>query len=225
MGSTLSRESYFRSIKSIRMYQELYEYLILNKQLNVPGFGTFLLERKPAGTDVVHRQISPPVYTISLLQNQGSPTKKFFYWLAERLKIHYHEAIVRFNGFTYELKNQVLTGQTITWDHVGTLSRTISGEIRFDSSLTGYNFDPPVSAARIIREKAIHTVRAIAALRMNSRIIEENAVASGFELLANNEFFVGAPVGIVHAGGLVITAIPRNQNLSRFVLLPPIRGR
>ena len=141
------------------MYQELYEYLILNKQLNVPGFGTFLLERKPAGTDVVHRQISPPVYTISLLQNQGSPTKKFFYWLAERLKIHYHEAIVRFNGFTYELKNQVLTGQTIKWDHVGTLSRTIAGEIRFDSSLTGYNFDPPVSAARIIREKAIHTVR------------------------------------------------------------------
>jgi len=159
MGSTLLVESYFRSTKSIEMYQDLYEYLILNKQLNVPGIGTFLLERKPAGTDVVHRQISPPLYTIVLYQNNGIPTKKFFYWLADRLNIHYHEAIVRFNGFTYELKNQVLAGNKVSWDRLGILSKGMSGEIRFDSSLKEHNFDPPVSAARIIREKAVHTVR------------------------------------------------------------------
>jgi hypothetical protein len=141
------------------MYQHLYEYLILNKQLNVPGIGTFLLERKPAGTDVIHRQISPPVYTISLMPNNGTPTKRFFYWLAGRLKVHYHEAIVRFNGFTYELKNEILSGNNIAWDHVGTLTKGMSGEIKFESSLSDHNFDPPVSAARIIREKAIHTVR------------------------------------------------------------------
>ncbi len=159
MGSTLWVESYFRSTKSIEMYKDLYEYLILNKQLNVPGIGTFLLERKPAGTDVVHRQISAPAYTISLLPNSGTPTKRFFYWLAGRLNVHYHEAIVRFNGFTYELKNHVLTGNNVTWDHVGTLSKGMSGEIRFDSSLKEHDFDPPVSATRIIREKAVHTVR------------------------------------------------------------------
>lgn len=141
------------------MYQDLYEYLILNKQLNVPGIGTFLLERKPAGTDVIHRQIRPPVYTISLIQNNGTPTKRFFYWLAERSKIHYHEAIVRFNGFTYEMKNQLLSGHKIIWEQVGTLSRGMSGEIKFDSSLLEHNFDPPVSAPRIIREKAVHNVR------------------------------------------------------------------
>ncbi len=126
---------------------------------NVPGIGTFLLERKPAGTDVVHRQISPPVYTITLKQDSGAPVKKFFYWLADRLHIHFHDAIVRFNDFTYELKNQVLSGQKITWDNVGVLSKAISGEIRFDSFLKEFNFDPPVSAARIIREKAVHSVR------------------------------------------------------------------
>ena len=141
------------------MYGYLYEYLILNKQLNVPGIGTFLLERKPAGTDVVHRQISPPIYSISLTKDNATPTKRFFYWLADRLHIHYHEAIVRFNGFTYELKNQVASGNKVIWNRVGSLSKDRSGEILFEPLVVNHNFDPPVSAGKIIREKAVHKVR------------------------------------------------------------------
>ena len=141
------------------MYRDLYEYLVLNKQLSVPGIGTFLVERKPAGTDITHRQIKPPVYSISLNQGNQTPAKKFFYWLADKLNIHYHEAIVRFNGFAYDLKNQVLSGNKITWDQVGMFSKGMSGEIRFESFLKEYNFDPPVSATRMIRDKAIHNVR------------------------------------------------------------------
>jgi len=117
------------------------------------------LERKPATTDLTHRQINPPSYTISLQQNNETPAKKFFYWLAGKLNIHYHEAIVRFNGFAYDLKNQVSAGNKILWDNVGTLSKGISGDIRFEPALNEYHFDPPVSAARIIREKAIHNIR------------------------------------------------------------------
>src|SRR5436190_16054561 len=106
MDSTLSAESYFRSIKRNKMYSDLYEYLVLNKRLSVPGVGTFLLERKPAATDLTHRQINSPAYTISLDHGNETPAKKLFYWLADKLNIHYHEAIVRFNGFAYDLKNQ-----------------------------------------------------------------------------------------------------------------------
>ena len=117
------------------MYSDLYEYLILNNRLSVPGIGTILLERKPAATDFTHRQINPPAYTISLHQTNETPAKKFFYWLADKLNIHYHEAIVRFNGFAYDLKNQVSAGNKIYWDNVGTLSKGISGEIRFESCI------------------------------------------------------------------------------------------
>jgi hypothetical protein len=141
------------------MYGDLYEYLILSKQLSVPGIGTFLLERKPAGTDLTHRQINPPAYTISLYHNSGMPAKKFFYWLADRLHIHYNEAIVRFNGFAYDLKNQVMSGDKITWDKVGVLSKGMTGDVRFEPALKEYRFDAPVSAAKIIREKAVHNVR------------------------------------------------------------------
>src|ERR1044071_2341984 len=141
------------------MYSDLYEYLVLNKRLSVPGIGTFLLERKPAVTDLTHRQINSPAYTISLDHSNETPAKKLFYWLADKLNIHYHEAIVRFNGFAYDLKNQVSSGNKISWDNIGTLSKGMSGEIRFEPALKDHRFDSPVSAARIIREKAVHNIR------------------------------------------------------------------
>jgi hypothetical protein len=141
------------------MYQDLYEYLVLNKKLNVPGIGTFLLERIPAGTDLTHRQVNPPGYTISLHHNNETPAKKFFYWLADKLNIHYHEAIVRFNGFAYDLKNQVSSGNKITWNNVGILSKGMAGEVRFEPLLKEHHFDSPVSVSKIIRDKAVHNVR------------------------------------------------------------------
>ncbi len=141
------------------MYRDLYEYLILNKQISIPGVGTFLLERKPAETDITHRQIKPSAYTIALHPDSGAPGKKFYNWLSGKLNLHYHEAIVRFNNFSYDLKDLVLSGNKIEWDNVGVLSKGIAGDIKFESSLQEYYFDQPVSAARIIREKAIHKVR------------------------------------------------------------------
>jgi hypothetical protein len=141
------------------MYQDLYEYLVLNKQLSLPGIGTLHVERKPSEADFTHRQINPPVYSIALHPDNATPAKKFFFWLADKWNLQYHEAIVRFNGFAFDLKNQILSGSKITWDQVGTLSKGIAGEIKFEQVLKESTFDPPVSAARIIREKAVHTVR------------------------------------------------------------------
>ncbi|HET6995596.1 MAG TPA: hypothetical protein VFI06_11475 [Chitinophagaceae bacterium] len=141
------------------MYQDLYEYLVLHRQLSIPGIGTIQLERKPAGTDITHRQISPPVYSISLDTGSETPTKRLFHWLGERFHIHYHEAIVRFNSFSYDFKQQVLAGNKVDWANVGTFSKGMSGDIRFEPAIKDHRFDPPVSAARMIREKAVHTVR------------------------------------------------------------------
>ena len=141
------------------MYSELYEYLILNKQLNVPGIGTFFLERKPAETDLSYRQINSSAYTIALKHNNATPAKKFFYWLAEKLNISYHEAIMRFNSFAYDLKNEVMSGNKVVWMNVGTLSKWVTADVRFESALKDFYPDPPVSATKIIREKAEHTVR------------------------------------------------------------------
>lgn len=141
------------------MYRDLYEYLILHKQLVVPGIGTLLLERKPAATEFTHKQISPSAYTITLRQETTAPAKKLFNWLADKLHITYQEAIVKFNGFAYDLKNEVMAGNKVVWEEIGTFTKGISGEIKFDPALKDRCFDKPVSAVRVIREKAVHTVK------------------------------------------------------------------
>ncbi|MBL7740282.1 MAG: hypothetical protein JNK14_13785 [Chitinophagaceae bacterium] len=141
------------------MYHDLYEYLILHKQINMPGIGTFLLERKPAVTEFTHKQIAPAAYTVVLQPNAGTPSKKLFNWLSDRLALPYHEAIVKLNGFAFDVKNQVLAGNKVVWQNVGTLSKGIGGDIKFEPVFKEHRFDRPVSAVRVIREKAVHTVR------------------------------------------------------------------
>jgi hypothetical protein len=141
------------------MYGDLYQYLILYEQLSLPGIGTFNLERKPATADFPQKLVYPPSYTITFHQNNEAPVKRCFHWLAGRLNIPYHEAIVRFNGFAYDLKNQLMSGNKITWDEVGVLSKSMAGEVKFEPVLKDHRFDRPVNAVRLIREKAEHNVR------------------------------------------------------------------
>jgi hypothetical protein len=141
------------------MYHELYEYLILYKQLNIPGVGTFLLEKKPAQTDFTQRSISPAAYSINLHNGNETPPKKFFTWLSNRLDLPYHEAIMKFNGFVFDLKSAIQSGDKIYWNEVGTLSKGISGEVKLEPAVKDRPFDRPVNAVRVIRENAVHTVR------------------------------------------------------------------
>lgn len=141
------------------MYAELYEYLILHRQLHLPGIGTFLLETKPSVTDLSYRQMNAPVYSVSLSPAAAQPSKRLFHWLAERLGIGYNEAIMRFNNFAFDLRSKIMSGQKVVWTRVGTLSKWVNDEIKFEPSLKDRSLDPPVSATKIIRDKAEHTIR------------------------------------------------------------------
>lgn len=141
------------------MYAELYQYLIWNKQLQVPGIGTFLLERRPAESDFRNKKMNSPVYAIAL-QSTGTPSsKKFFSWLADALHISNHDAIIRFNDFAFDMKKQIAAGDIITWKGVGTLSKGLTNEIQFAPTVNEFVFEQPVTAEKVIREKAEHAVR------------------------------------------------------------------
>ena len=92
----------------------------------MPGIGTFLLERKPAEIDFINKRMNPPSYTIAL-QPAVSSSKKFYNWLAATLGISEHDAILRFNDFAFDLKNQIVSGAIVNWMGVGTLSNGLAG--------------------------------------------------------------------------------------------------
>lgn len=154
------------------MYGELYQYLILHKQLNIPGIGTFLLERRPADIDFVNKIINPPAFTVALHHGNTTPSKKVFNWLASTRNISEPEALTQFNDFALDIKNKILTGDKLEWDGLGTLSKGMAGEIRFEASLKDMKAGTPVPAIKVIREHAEHTVRVGEQQITSSQMIE-----------------------------------------------------
>jgi hypothetical protein len=141
------------------MYGALYQYLVLHKQLNIPGIGTFQVERKPADIDFIGKVVNPPAYTVALHHGNTTASKKVFSWLSDVFNISERDALSRFNDFAFELRDKVMAGDKLQWDGVGILSKGMAGEIRFDASLRGMTIGEPIPANKVIRENAQHTVR------------------------------------------------------------------
>ncbi|MCG2617378.1 hypothetical protein LZZ85_23980 [Terrimonas sp. NA20] len=141
------------------MFNELYQYLVLHRQVSLPGVGVFQLERKPADLDFANKMIQPPSYTVALHHgNEGIPAKQLN-WFADLLGIPGAEAADTISRFTAQLKNEIVNGKKMQWAGIGTLSKGLAGEIRFEAELKDSPAGEPVPAAKVLREKAAHTVR------------------------------------------------------------------
>jgi hypothetical protein len=141
------------------MYGELYQYLILHKQLNLPGIGTLCVEKKPADFDIADKIVRSPAFTIALHTNQNIPSKNFFGWLGAKLAISEREAVIKFNEFLFELKKQLSAGHKLEWAGIGTLAKGLGGDIQFESCVRDYSPSSSVPAIKVLRENAEHTVR------------------------------------------------------------------
>lgn len=124
----------------------------------MPGIGTFRFERSPATGDFANKQIHPPSYAIALQANGGFNPKRFFGYLSVVLNISERDAVVRFNDFAFDMKRKVSRGDTITWDGVGTISRGLGGDVKFEPAVPPFS-GTSVNAEKILRDKAEHTVR------------------------------------------------------------------
>ena len=140
------------------MYAELYSYLILHKNLPVPGIGTFLLHRHSAVADFPNRKILPPSYSVAFENKEQTPAMSFYKWLSQALSSSNHEAVTKFNDFAFNLKNQLANGDIINWNDVGTISKGLGGEVKFVPQ-GKIVLEEPVSAEKVIRKKTEHRVR------------------------------------------------------------------
>jgi hypothetical protein len=91
-------------------------------------------------------------------QKAGQPSAKFFKWLGNSLSVSDRDAVIRFNDFLFELRKQVNNGDSIEWSGIGCLNKGLGGEIRFLPSGKIIT-EKPVTAEKVIRQKAEHTVR------------------------------------------------------------------
>lgn len=140
------------------MVDVLNSYLVQHKSLSIPGLGTIYVERKPAQTDFVNKQIIAPSYHYRFDRYFDAPDKDFFTYLAAQKEIADYEAIRWYNEWAYELRNRIRTQQEVKWDKVGILKTDVTGEIIFEAQPNLVSYLNPVPAERVIRTNAQHTM-------------------------------------------------------------------
>jgi hypothetical protein len=133
-------------------------YLLQKKSVSIPGLGTIYVERIPAQSDFVNRQLLPPAYHYRFDKYFDAPGKDFFTYLAARKNIEDYEAIRQYNEWAQELRNSISSEQSTTLEGLGLLKRDSSGDVVFEPESTPDMHSISVPAERIIRTNARHTM-------------------------------------------------------------------
>lgn len=136
------------------MMDVLKSYLVQHKSINIPGLGTIYLERVPARTDIVNKQLLPPQYTYRFDKYFDAPDAAFFSYLAEHKNVEDYEAIKWYNEFAYNLRAEIRTNEKAEWEGIGIFKKDLSGEIIFEDDSRQPAGLIPVMANRIIRNDA-----------------------------------------------------------------------
>ena len=161
------------------MIEILNSYLILHKSISIPGLGTIYVERVPANTDFVNRQILPPGYQFRFDKYFDAPDKEFFSYLANEKHVADFEAIRMYNEWAYDFRNRLKGEQPVDWKGVGVLHQDALGEIHFEPQKSDRNTLKPVPATRVVRTNAAHTMlvgdKETTTLAMSEMLTEETS--------------------------------------------------
>lgn len=142
------------------MYSTFYQYLLLHKQLCLPGIGTIQLQKTSSEFDFSNKCFTAPAYNFKMDSGQQSPSKKLFEWISNAIHISDWEAIKLVNDFSFDLKNQLSATGEVNWKNVGRFFRDDKGNIILESAALELESEQPVNAEKVIREKAVHQILA-----------------------------------------------------------------
>ena len=140
------------------MQDTLYEFLLLNKKLSLPGIGTISLCQNSATLDFTNKQVTAPSFYFTIESRNDKPSKKLFDWLSSSLGITEWDAIKSVNDFSLALKKKLSENGEVNWGNVGTIRRDNNGDLKLSPQNILLQSEQPVKAEKVIRVKAGHTV-------------------------------------------------------------------
>lgn len=141
------------------MREMLYQYLILNSELCLPGIGMIRVQRNSSDYDFGERIFTGPSFTFSLDGNEGTPSPHFYTWMRSVLNLPEEEVIQRVHDFAADLKNKIVAAGQADFLPAGILFRKENGAIVLDANLIVPESELPVFAEKVIRENAAHYLR------------------------------------------------------------------
>jgi len=139
------------------MYQYIHKYFALNKNVTLPGIGSFNVETKPAKLDFINKTLHSPAPVIHY-NKYYKADKRFYNFLSKETGVNESNIVNNFNRFTERLKEQLESSCILELQGIGTLTKNASGYSFVADNTVQYFFHDAV-AERVIRQNAEHTVK------------------------------------------------------------------
>ena len=140
------------------MQDTLYEFLLLNKKLSLPGIGTISVCQSSAQHDFSDKQFTAPSFYFTIESRNDKPSKKLFDWLSASLGITEWDAIRSINDFSFALRQELSERGEVSWENVGMIRRDNNGDLKLEGQNILLYTQQPVTAEKVIRLKAEHTI-------------------------------------------------------------------
>jgi hypothetical protein len=134
------------------MVHLLYKYLIIHKQVAIPGVGIFYIDRKPATHDVANKVFQSPVLNIDFRAGTAITDKEFFQFVSKEEGIDEVEAVKHLHEFAHRLKQQVSANKRVELPGMGVLIKSGSGQVSFEPNDAITAYFPPVIEERLFKE-------------------------------------------------------------------------
>jgi nucleoid DNA-binding protein len=136
------------------MVQLLYKYLIINKQVALPGVGVFYIQRQPAKHDYTNKVFVSPALQINFNASTALPDKKFYEFMSKEKGMDEAEAVKSLYAFANRITQEVKADKTVELPGFGMLRRNGSGQLTFQREDILTTYFPPTGVDGVLREKA-----------------------------------------------------------------------
>lgn len=148
-------ESYFRSLKRIKVIPILTKYLLQYKRVCIPHIGTFEIVQQSPQLSIADKIFTPPFFTIRYLHQDAVPEHQFnfFSWSDPARKEILKEELFNFGA---ELKSKIRE-TPFQWNGFGTLRYAPDG-IVFEPNPIELDSLQQVPAEKVIRYNAEHSM-------------------------------------------------------------------
>ncbi len=205
---------YIRLLKPANnMFDLFYKYLIINRQVGIPGIGLFQLSQSLAKIDAEKKVIYPPVPQIKFTQKTTGADKKFFQFVSTELKVQEWESIRRFHDFTYKLKNDLNTKQSVELTGMGTLVKNNTGDISFEPDNVLSRYYPAITIDQLYqKEVEIPKIKEVPLAPPDNDWIKDEEVVEETLVKPKRWWIAASFLAIIGIAAIIYYYINRNPN-------------
>lgn len=140
------------------MVELIQQYVSAHRQVSIKGWGTLQLVNTTATVDFPNRLLHGPVPTLQFSVS-GEDSTPFLHWLAAHLNISSSQAQQMADAFASNFHQSLTPSSPVEWSDWCVFSKTADGSVQFLPKLQLTAVTAPVTAERVIRKGAGHTVR------------------------------------------------------------------